>query len=106
MTRRLIIEVEHSKGGKIRGRIQVQTHKAANFTDNGNTFVASNGLSISSLASPEAHEASGVLYVRGEVEGDSGIFNIPSVGFLERMRVAVAEYNMKFSSKTKYEVIV
>ena len=93
----LKIEVGELFGGK-RLRIAEQTHRNDDFSVSGYIFAASNGFELRSACSPEIVGNEPVLYVRGcEEEKDKTVLTVPSEKWLDKLRIAVQEYNSRFA---------
>lgn len=105
MRRLLVIEVETDLDGRMRGKVQRQTHRGREFTDAGENFMASNGFYLSSAGSP-AFDGPRHLFVRGTSRSaDSFFFSIPDGVYLENLKTAVREYNQKFTGAAEYEIL-
>lgn len=91
--KQLVIEVRTNKSsGKIYGRIIVQSDRGISFAPTG-TFYSRDGFKLCSSDYPDLQGAS-VLYVRGRSNiDDTKTFSIPDERTLDRLRLAVKEYN-------------
>lgn len=96
-------------------RIAEQTHRGMDFGigEEAGTrrFTASNGFVLLSLSNPEARERKeekySCLYVRGLFDcSDNDLLPAPSPEWLDKLRVAIAEYNYQGGAKPKIIEII
>jgi len=101
--RRLELEVLTTKWGIKLLRITKQTHKENRFSplsDNKESFIASNGFVITSRIQPQIDNKFYCLYVRGmRFDFNDEILIVPDEDWLNKCRIAVKEYNEKYSNK-------
>lgn len=89
--RKLVIEVLTTEWCKLL-RVKEQTHRGMKFVKNGRVFIASNGFKLHS--STHLEERFDELYLRGRYKDkDNLIVPVPSEKWLEKLRIAVKEYN-------------
>jgi hypothetical protein len=91
--RKLIIEeIKDGEGNVTHIKIIEQSHRRSNFSRNGDTFRASNGLELASSGCPEAQSYR--LYVRGDNKSKDDIeLVVRSQEWLEHVRQAIKEYH-------------
>lgn len=83
-----------------------QTHRESEFgfKSGSNSFVASNGFVLASVAVPEVR--SDMLYVRGSNnDKDSVVMCVRSEELMSKLRIAVSEYNNYTEPKMPIEII-
>jgi hypothetical protein len=81
-------------------RVLEQTNRCNDFGD-GYEFKASNGFCLRSAAMPEFQNTK-LFFVRGHAEQHDNVFcDVPTDKALEELKVAVREYNEKFSVETE-----
>ncbi len=101
----LKIEIGECFGEKM-GRVVEQNRICNEFNYGRNSFTASNGFHLFSLSHPDISMGSDGLYVRGFVRSsDNEPFKVPSEEWLDKLRVAVREYNQMPGPSAKTEII-
>ena len=110
--KKLIIEVQEVFGSKCM-HIKEQTERGEQFGEGrSESFTASNGFGLCSQVQPETSRYN-KLYVRGsDNTRDDVMMVVPSEEWLRMLRVAVREYNIRFTDckmkcecKPGYELI-
>lgn len=81
-----------------------QTHIGYRFGEDGESFLATNGLRLSSVDCPQYSSAHSILYVRGaDNDSDTVIIPIESMVDIKKIIEAVNEYNKYFFNEENKE---
>ena len=97
--KKIVIEVQEVFEGSKCLRIKEQTERDSKFgSDHSDFFTASNGFVLHSRGNPEVKDDK--FFVRGYgTSRDGDICIVPTEAWLQKLRLAVREYNIRFADR-------